>query len=170
MIALDRVSAILDEHHISHALIGAAALAARGIARSTYDIDLLTTDLRVLDPRVWTTLPTDAVDIRRGDVDDPLAGVIRIAIGSDRPVDVVVGKHPWQERAVARAEAIAGVTRVVLARDLGLLKLYAGGTQDLWDVRELLALGDTALREEVTADLAALPKPLQQRWAAVQHV
>lgn len=169
MAALDRVAAVLDEHQISHALIGAAALAARGIARSTYDIDLLTTDLRALDPPVWVTLPAHAVDIRRGDLDDPLAGVIRIAIGTDRPVDVVVGKHPWQERAVARAEPIAGVTRVVLARDLVLLKLYAGGTQDLWDIRELLALGDTALPEEVTADLAALPEPLRQRWAAVQH-
>jgi hypothetical protein len=169
MIALDRVTAVLDEHHISHALIGAAALAARGIARSTYDIDLLTTDLRVLDPGVWDTLPPDAVDIRRGDAEDPLAGVIRISLRTDRPVDVVVGKHPWQERAVVRAEAIAGSTRVVLARDLVLLKLYAGGTQDLWDVRELLALGDTPLREEVTADLAALPKPLQQLWATLQH-
>ena len=169
MIALDRVTAILDEHQIAHALIGAAALAARGIARSTYDVDLLTTDLRVLDPRVWDTLPQDAVDIRRGDVDDPLAGVIRIAIGMDRPVDVVVGKHQWQQRAVDRAEAIAGVTRVVLARDLVLLKLYAGGTQDLWDIRELLSLGDSPLREEVTADLAALPTLLQRRWAAVQH-
>lgn len=168
MIALDRVSAILDDHHISHALIGAAALAARGIARSTYDIDLLTTDLRVLDPRVWTTLPTDAVDIRRGDADDPLAGVVRITLTTNRPVDVVIGKHPWQERAVVRAEAI-GSTRVVLARDLVLLKLYAGGTQDLWDVRELLALGDTPLRDEVTADLVALPPPLQLRWAAVQN-
>ena len=79
MVALDRVSAILDNHHISHALIGAAALAARGIARSTYDIDLLTTDLRVLAPQVWTTLPTDAVDIPRGDADDPLAGARRTA-------------------------------------------------------------------------------------------
>ncbi|MEO7157874.1 MAG: hypothetical protein ABI039_09950 [Vicinamibacterales bacterium] len=160
---------MLDQHHISHALIGAAALAARGIARSTYDIDLLTTDLRAIDPRVWVTLPEDAVDIRRGDVDDPLAGVIRIAIGTDRPVDVVVGKHPWQERAVTRAEAIAGTTRVVLARDLVLLKLYAGGAQDLWDVRELLALGDRSLRGDVTADLAALPTLLQERWVALQH-
>ena len=41
MILLDRVVAVLDDHDVPHALIGAAALAARGIARSTYDIDLL---------------------------------------------------------------------------------------------------------------------------------
>jgi len=169
MPGLDRVAAVLDQHRISHALIGAAALAARGIARSTYDIDLLTTDLRALDPRVWVTLPADAVDIRRGDLDDPLAGVIRIAIGTDRPVDVVVGKHPWQERAITRAEAIPGSTPVVLARDLVLLKLYAGGTQDLWDVRELLAHSDTSLRAQVSADITALATPLQERWAALQH-
>ena len=44
MTLLDRVSGLLTARGIPHALIGAAALAARGIARSTYDIDLLTTD------------------------------------------------------------------------------------------------------------------------------
>jgi hypothetical protein len=40
---LDRVVRALLARNVPHALIGAAALAARGIARSTYDIDLLTT-------------------------------------------------------------------------------------------------------------------------------
>lgn len=80
-------------------------------------------------------------------------------------IDVVVGKQPWQ----ARAEPIAGSPPIVLARDLVLLKLYAGGAQDLWDVRELLALEDAAsLRAAVTADIATLSKPLQERWAALQ--
>ncbi|HWI19776.1 MAG TPA: hypothetical protein VNT81_18615 [Vicinamibacterales bacterium] len=167
MTALERVRAILADAGVRCALIGAAALAARGVARSTFDIDLLTTDRRVLDARAWAALPSIAVDIRRGDVDDPLAGVVRITLDADRPIDVVVGKHPWQARAVERAEVIDGGMPIVLARDLVLLKLYAGGTQDLWDIRELLARADKTLAAEVTADLAPLPPELRQQWESI---
>ena len=37
MTLLTRVHRLLVEHRIAHALIGAGALAARGIARSTYE-------------------------------------------------------------------------------------------------------------------------------------
>jgi hypothetical protein len=169
MTALDRVRAALDHHGVAYALIGAAALAARGIARSTFDIDLLTTEVRALDPTIWTAFAEGDLDIRRGDLDDPLAGVVRITVGADRPVDVIVGKHPWQTRAIARAEAISGGPPVVLARDLVLLKLYAGGAQDLWDIRELLALDDASLDGDVTADLSALPADVQRRWESVRR-
>ena len=56
MSLLDRVHRLLADQQIGHALIGAAALAARGIARSTYDIDLLTVDGRVLQDSVWGDL------------------------------------------------------------------------------------------------------------------
>ena len=54
MTLLDRVHRLLSAQQVAHALVGAAALAARGIARSTYDIDLLTTDRRVLDAALWS--------------------------------------------------------------------------------------------------------------------
>jgi len=50
MTLLDRVAELLDAHGSPHALIGAAALAAAGIARSTFDVDLL-----VVDESVWTS-------------------------------------------------------------------------------------------------------------------
>lgn len=168
MTALDRVRATLDQNQLSYALIGGAALAARGIARSTFEIELLTTEVRVLDRTVWTASLAGDIDIRRGDLDDPLAGAVRITLGTDRPVDVIVDKHPWQTRAVARAEPISGGPPVVLACDLVLLKLYAGGAQDLWDIRKLLALGDASLAIDVTADLSALPADLQRRWESVR--
>lgn len=168
MTALERVCGVLDAHRLSHALIGAAALAARGIARSTYDIDILTVDPRALDPSLWTTFPESVVDIRRGDLDDPLAGVTRIALEADRPIDIVVGKHGWQARALERAEPVAGGPPIVLARDLVLLKLYAGGSQDLWDIRELLQLHGPPLDAEVAADVSMLPAESQRRWESVR--
>ena len=167
MTLFDQVLALLNAHGVPHALIGAAALAAHGVARSTYDIDLLTTDARVLGRGLWTALDHGgaAVDIRRGDAEDPLAGVIRIETTGDRPVDIILGKHGWQTRAVERADHGPDGAPVVRSRDLILLKLYAGGTQDLWDVRELLQLpGRDCLMAEVEADLDEHSDAMRGLW------
>ena len=167
MTLLERVTRCLASAAVPHALIGAAALAAAGVSRSTYDVDLLTTDRRVLDEDLWGPLRTTgtAIEVRRGDFDDPLAGVVRIGSPGERPVDVVVGRHAWQARAIQRARGGLGPAPVVAPRDLVLLKLYAGGPQDLWDVRELLALPTAAqLIAEVEADLADLPAGMRERW------
>lgn len=172
MTVLERVLALLAERDVPHAIIGAAALAARGVARSTYDIDLLTTDRAVLVPSFWDALRDAgvAVETRTGDRDDPLAGVVRIEAAGERPVDVIVGRHAWQARALTRAEHPPGGPPVVAARDLILLKLYAGGTQDLWDVRELLQLpGAGTLVAEVEEDLAGLPGDMRARWARARE-
>lgn len=59
--------------------------------------------------------------------------------------------------------------RVVLPRDLVLLKLYAGGAQDLWDVRQLLgALDSAALSLQVEEDLSDLPQPAAALWGDVR--
>jgi hypothetical protein len=171
MTLLARVGGLLDSAGVPHALIGAAALAARGVARSTYDIDVLTTDVRVLEAGLWQPLRAAGagVEIHRGDLDDPLGGVIRVTAAGERPVDVVLGKARWQARAVERADRSANGPRVVAARDLVLLKLYAGGTQDLWDVRALLELpGRDELVAHVDEDVADLSADMRARWAGVR--
>ena len=172
MTLFDQVLAVLKAHDVPHALIGAAALAAQGVARSTYDIDLLTTDARVLDRGLWTALRDQGatVDIRRGDIDDPLGGVVRIETPRDRPVDIILGKYGWQTRAVERADRPPGGAPVVRPGDLVLLKLYAGGAQDLWDVRELLQLpGHDRLVAEVEADLEGHSDAMRGLWVTVRR-
>jgi hypothetical protein len=167
MTLLSWVSARLTREGVPHALIGGAALASAGVARSTFDEDLLTTDRRVLTPSFWEPVDIDDVSliVRRGDHEDPLAGVVRFERSGDRPVDVIVGRHAWQARAVSRATGMSEGPSVVSPADLILLKLYAGGAQDLWDIRELLALpvGD-ALAREVDAGLADLPSFMREVW------
>ena len=172
MTLFDQVLALLTAHRVPCALIGAAALAAHGVARSTYDIDLLTTDARVLDRGLWTALHDQGstVDIRRGDIDDPLGGVVRIETPRDRPVDIILGKYGWQTRAVERADRPPGGAPVVRPGDLVLLKLYAGGAQDLWDVRELLQLpGHERLIAEVEADLEGHSDAMRGLWVTVRR-
>ena len=171
MTLLDRVSVLLDERAIPHALIGAAALAAAGVSRSTYDLDLLTGDARVLLPETWRRLQDAAVsvEIRRGDDEDPLGGVIRLEHADERPVDVILAKHAWQTRAVDRARRLPSGPAIVSPADLVLLKLYAGGTQDLWDIRELLAQPHhESFVDAIREDMEPLGEAMNQDWLAVR--
>jgi hypothetical protein len=171
---LDEVTASLGGAGVRYALVGAGALAAHGISRSTFDLDLLTTDAVALDPATWESLAADLrvrVDVRRGDADDPLAGVVRFGAAGERDIDVVVGRWSWQTDVVERACLVetAGLRLPVVGpADLILLKLYAGGSQDFWDIDQLLA-GENrqALVEEVDTRIGALPRDCRLSWLRI---
>lgn len=151
------------------ATVGGVALAIRGVARSTFDVDLLTLDASVLADAYWSLLTRDGaqIEIRRGDGDDPLRGLVRLLSRDERPVDVFVGRGAWLDGVVARAEPFDLLdTRVpvVRAADLVLLKLHAGGSQDLWDVTQLLASDDGALADEVASRLSDVPRGAAILW------
>ena len=82
----------------------------------------------------------------------------------------MVGRHAWQDAILQRAIRMGDQTlRVVDAADLVLLKLYAGGSQDRWDIEQLLAL-DTSGGLARLVDERAAPLPLRMRelWAALR--
>ena len=94
-----------------------------------------------------------------------MAGAVDLA--GEAPIDIVVGKFVWQTRLLERAESIGGIL-VVRAADLVLLKLYAGGLQDAWDVQQLLARpfrGD--LVREVESRLSDLPAQCRNLWKKI---
>jgi len=168
----DTVTALLDKHNIPHAVIGAAALAVHGISRSTVDQDLLVTDAAVLTDGFWRPLEqSTTIDIRRGDDTDPLAGVVRLERADERTVDVVVGRFGWQAAMLSRAERVKGIDReilVVRAADLVLLKLYAGGSQDRWDIEQLIAIdAGREIRSEVDSRVSELPARCAAMWNAL---
>jgi len=171
-----QVAAVLDGCGARYALIGAGALAAHGIARSTFDLDVFTNEAAVLGNEVWASLSAGGrvrITVRTGDADDPLRGVVRLEADGERDVDVVVGRSAWQSEAVERAKPllIGGISLpVVTPPDLVLFKLYAGGAQDSWDIEQLLAGGDRqALIGEVESRLAALPDPARRLWHRLVH-
>lgn len=170
MTLVGQVIALFHRENIPYALIGASALAVHGIPRSTYDIDLLTTSARVLEPSLWEQLSAHdvSVDVRAGDAADPLRGVIRLQRASDRDVDVIVGRHQWQSDLLGRAvpsRVLDEDVAVVLKGDLILLKLYAGGHQDVWDIEQLLADADHGVLAHVASRISLLPMDCQSRWA-----
>jgi hypothetical protein len=64
---LVRVRDILESSAVRYALIGAGAMTVHGVGRSTLDLDLLTTDPRVLNEGIWASLKGQGskADIRR---------------------------------------------------------------------------------------------------------
>ncbi|HXU30539.1 MAG TPA: hypothetical protein VN851_08190 [Thermoanaerobaculia bacterium] len=169
MSLLSEVAETLDTAGIRHALVGAMALAAYGVNRATADIDLLTIDAVCLTPDFWSDLKSRGIDvrIRKGDFTDPLAGVVRCGSPGEIPLDVVVGKFTWQRKILDRAEPL-GERRVVRAADLILLKLYAGGPQDAWDIQQLLmAPARDTWVQEVEPRLSDLPAACSELWNKV---
>lgn len=162
-----RVIAYLDDRGVIAALIGGIALGAHGIARATLDADVLVGDAAVLDGGFWAASPELASpEIRRGDDEDPLLGIVRFAL-SGEPVDVVVGRGRWIARILERRLSIAaaGHTLPVVDRaDLVLLKLFAGGPQDLVDVRLLVQADPAILRREVEERLDQAPAVVREAW------
>jgi hypothetical protein len=167
---LDQVALILREHRVPFAVIGAAAMAVHGVARSTQDLDVLALDPGCLTAAMWRTLTASGVtvDIRRGDETDPLSGAVHIATATAL-VDVIVGRAAWQAGILQRAapRSIDGtVVPVASNGDLVVLKLYAGGPQDAWDIEQLLTAGDRpALTRHVESLLPELPEHAQRLWA-----
>lgn len=167
---LEPVRRVLDGLGTRYALIGAHAMAARGYPRSTLDVDLLTTDLRVLDAGHWAALARDGaeVDARRGDQDDPLGGVVHLLLPDGTDVDLVVGKWKWEADLIERADEISiggAPIRVPATSDLILLKLAAGGTLDLRDAAALLTVSDrNRVCHEVEAHIGDVQPDVRTAW------
>ena len=174
MSLLSEVLGVLEREKVPTALIGAAALAVRGVSRSTADTDLLCVDAAILRKEVWAGLERPGRDVRifRGDPEDPLAGSVRIGDGSEI-VDVVVGRHSWQREIIEAAERLSlGEVRVKVATPAAivLLKLDAGGPKDAWDIRALLEVWPhpEKVHAEVEAVLPRLSADAQRLWARLR--
>jgi len=166
---------VLEDQEVRYALIGATALAIHGVSRSTADVGLLVDDERVLDPGLWTSLRDGGASTRivRGDPDDPLLGAVRISTPQERTIDIVVIPGGWVRDILegTTAFAFAGTdVAVASASGLILLKLYAGGAKEAWDIRALLESRDdpNSLRADVDARIESMPAECRRLWAQLR--
>lgn len=167
------VASALHRLKIPHMLVGAAALAARGVTRGSHDIDFMTTDESVLDLDWKSELPGNAeIQILRGDFDDPLKGTVRIFREDASPVDVVVGKWKWQRAAIERSERLdLGLFSAPVpgVGDLVLLKVDAGSFLDQRDAAQLIEFhGDDVIRR-IDEVIDEFPGGLQKAWSELRR-
>jgi len=121
---------------------------ARGIVRATKDVDFLVD----LPPSEGKSLAQSLgreglhATFQRGAADDPVSGVIRVTLPArTEPVrcEILFPSRGWQAVAVRNATTVnldGFDVPVVQGPDLFLLKLYAGGPQDLMDAANLYEL------------------------------
>ena len=152
--ALRKIISVLENLKVPYALIGGLALAFHKVVRATEDVDLLIlsspAEMSKLAQQVSANgLPTSA---RKGASGDPVAGVVVVQVPVSRgqlACHLLLPSARWQVEAVRNArvfEVEGSPVRVVQARDLFLLKLYAEGPQDLLDASQLLRMQDEETR------------------------
>jgi len=150
--ALRKILSVLENLEVPYALIGGLALAFYEVVRATKDLDLLIllspADMAKLAGQLTAhELPASA---RKGAPGDPVVGVVVVQVpvgGGQLTCDLLLSSARWQSEAVrnARTFEVEGLpVRVVQPSDLFLLKLHAGGPQDLLDASRLLQLQDEA--------------------------
>ena len=173
MSILEAVSRVLESIGAPYALIGGRAVGARGYPRMTLDFDFLTSDARILQRETWKDLEEGgaSVDPRKGDFDDPLAGVVHIAFAHGVEADVVLAKWKWESEILERSEPLdvgGVVVPVPITSDLILLKLAAGGPIDLQDVIALLAMDQERLVREVDLKVDRVLPEVLAAWRRVK--
>jgi hypothetical protein len=155
------VSADLTSAGISHAISGAAAMAAHGYVRATRDIDVLVVAPSIRLPEVFEIVR------RHGFVgeDESLIRSLRdrfvaeLCRGTLR-IEILLPVLPYHHTLVARAVALQVAGRpvpVVSLEDLVVLKLLWRRAKDVPDIHALLALAgsrfDAAYAREALASI-----------------
>jgi hypothetical protein len=143
---------VLENLEVPYALVGGLALAFYGVVRATEDLDLLilmgAAELATLAEQI--TAKGLVASARKGSPGDPIVGVAVVEIpvqGGQLTCDLLLSSARWQTEAVRNArtfEVEGSPVRVVQDRDLFLLKLHAGGPQDLLDASQLLRMQNEA--------------------------
>jgi hypothetical protein len=138
---------------IGFALIGGLAVSTWGAIRATRDIGLLADsdpspigNRRLRDElKKFLEKKRCTVEWRVGDFDDPIPLVLRVGLeakSGGAVADILWACKRWHQAALQRRqEVMAGRQRffVLHPEDLILMKLDAGGPQDLLDVQALLS-------------------------------
>ena len=125
----------------SYALIGGFAVSAWGVPRATQDFDFAVA-IGSADPLVLAKFL--GAQYHAGGPDDPLQGVMDVSIdveGQSTPLQLVVFPTAFTKLAFRHVESLSVLERIVPVvswQVLILLKLYAGGPQDMLDARQIL--------------------------------
>jgi len=138
-----KVCDLLDRLRIRGALIGGLAVATWGSPRTTEDIDLLAE--MTPSAEIDAAFRTEGwhPSWHHGGSEDPIPLLLRLKGGHGGPeIEVICATRSWERAMLDRSIRVVlsgGFSVPVVApADLIVLKLLAGGPQDLIDVADLL--------------------------------
>lgn len=154
----------------SYALIEGFAVAAWGVPRATQDIDFVVA-IGTADPHALATFVKEQYE--SGGPDDPLKGVIRTTVpvrSASVPLQLVFLSSTFTGAIFQQVETLSVMNRrvpVVRWEILVLLKLYAGGPQDMLDVRQILNVRQPTENELRKISSLAAKLGLRDEWMAL---
>lgn len=167
-LALRDLAAALDSTGAPWMLIGGLAVVARGVGRTTLDIDLSVSGSGISLPALVAALADRGIVGRVADA-ETFARQHQILLlrhrASEVPIDLAIAWLPFELEALSAAERIelAGVsTPVETAEDLVISKLVASRPVDLVDAARLLEIHGR------TFDLARLRRWVGEFAAALE--
>jgi hypothetical protein len=158
LLLLDAV-AVLATRKIPYAVIGAMAASVHGIVRASMDADAVLSLTIQETPRLEREFRAAGFQtaVRKGDPDDPIAGVLSLTDVCKNRVDLLVGLRGLDPGAFSRSVELIfhGVAlRVIGLEDFIAMKIFAGGPQDLADARAAIMAAGERLNQPLAKSLA----------------
>lgn len=137
---------------IPYAVVGGHAVSFYGVPRFTKDADatvwLAGTGRTGGDLKAQLTTANYDVKLSLGDIEDPIAGVVVVRDQHENQVDLLLGVRGMDADAAQRClttTLLGESVRMIGVEDLIAMKLFAGGVQDLEDVRGILEVSKERL-------------------------
>lgn len=158
LLLLDAVD-VLAARKVPYAVIGAMAASVHGIVRASMDADAVLSLTIQEAPSLEREFRAAGfqTELRRGDPDDPIAGVLSLTDVHRNRVDLLVGLRGLDPDAFSRTVELIfhqAQLRVVGLEDFIAMKVFAGGPQDLADARAAIAAAGERLNQTLAKALA----------------
>lgn len=158
LLLLDAV-AVLATRNTPYAVIGAMAASVHGIVRASMDADAVLSLTIQETPTLQREFKEAGfqTELRRGDPDDPISGVLSLTDAHGNRVDLLVGLRGLDQAAFSRTVELHfhGTTlKVIGLEDFIAMKVFAGGPQDLADARAAISAAGDRLNRTLAMELA----------------
>jgi hypothetical protein len=158
LLLLDVVDLLVTED-VDYAVVGALAASVHGVVRASMDADVLLS-VGIQEARDLETYLEAAgflTELTRGDVDDPIPGLLKVSDSFGNRVDLLLGLRGIEPQAFSRVLVIpfqGSKLKFIGREDFIAMKVFAGGPMDLVDATRAITAAGTSLDRELVRRLA----------------
>jgi hypothetical protein len=158
LLLLDVVE-LLAREKIEYAVIGALAASVHGAVRASMDADVvLSVGMREAEGLERACSAAGfRTELTRGDLEDPIPGLLRLHDPYDNRVDMLVGLRGMEPLAFSRVVEVpfqGKALKFIGREDFIAMKVFAGGPLDLIDAVRAISAGGGSLDLELVRRLA----------------
>lgn len=145
---------VLAARSIDYAVIDALAASLHGAGRASLDADLVVSAGVMEGTRIDEALKRAGLttELRRGDLEDAVPGLVRVSDSFGNQVDVLLGIRGFDPKAFSRTVEVpleGTRLRFVGREDFIAMKVAAGGPIDLADAESAIAADPKSLDVEL---------------------